>query len=1165
MNNCIKKTFLACLAIVCTTMAMAQVGSKSTTQQRAISPERMAKAKQMAGWLQNGRLPYSIPVNQASNTKPTNGGKPSRSLRPMLANATDSVTLTGYLISCLNGTEPNAHWVYSWPATTNPTPKGLGYLGYETLGTFYGGDFFDDGDKFCVIDGLSMFGMYFFTYYEYETKNWTLTRQIDLSDFSLMSTETAYDPVTDKIYGCFYSADAKQMEFGTVSYLNQKRTTIGTLSQPIMAMGATSKGVIYGVGLDGNLYNINKSTGQLTLVGATGVKPMASFQSGDIDHKTDTFYWTALNTDTIASLYTVDLNSGKATKVTDYANRWQWGAVNVLHGPEGAAPGKPENVSYDFSNGSTTGTLTFTVPEKTVDGNTLTSTGLNYYVEIDDSVYETGAATPGQTITTKQLALTTGNRYFRIYLHNEAGWGEKYKNTLFVGHDVPATVASITATADTANHTVKVSWTAPTKGKHDGYLEPTRLRYDLYRNDSLIANAISDTTLTDTIGRKPYYAYRYKVFPRVDNYVGDSLVSEAVRLGDPIIPPYSQQFNKSYDVDEFTILDNNKDGHTWEWGFYDDHDEFKTLKYHGANFSDVYYYEPDSVLKDADDWAFTPPMYFDANYSYVINFDYFAQSTLYPQKMEVKLGDAQTVEAMTTQVMPQTDVTNDVNSKASYRAVVSVPTSGVYYFGFHSLSAKNHAYYLHVDNLNVEQGQEVLIPDSVTGLTVKGNKADYHATVSFTTPTTTINGKKLSELSKVEVYRIAKEGVFSSKSDTVLVKSIDNPGLGQAIVVEDSMVNHIDSLMFRTNFGSSFGYGGNNLTYKVRASVGDFTGVETQKTAFIGLDQPLPPDSVWGWRNSETSATINWTAANGEHGRYGGWVDPEKFTYNVNGKGGYTTLATGVKGLTAEIKLPNTGKQELYNIGVTTRMPELVGNDYGAGPYFVVGAPWKLTANAPLSESFTKRKATNAANFFGTIGSRLSMQNTRDRNGGSSSSKRGSLRYQVVTSSEKDYTGPSLGILPRIDFSAVSNPELTFYCMGYAGDTIRVEAMTADGTTDTLAVVTEYADYVSSSSTKWTKAEPIVVSLKKYAGNSNVLLLFDFSGTTQGGLYIDDISIAENTTGISSVVFSKNEPFDVYSVDGRCVAKGITSVAGLAKGVYILRMGDKAMKVSVKN
>lgn len=1162
MNHCIRRAALAFLALAGITTAMAQAGTPPTTQQRAISPERMAKAKQMAGWLQNGRLPYLQPINQT--TTANNGGKPNRALKPTLADAADSVTLTGYLMSCRSNTEPTAHWVYSWPATANPTPTALGYLGYEAIGSFYGGDFFDDGDRFCVVDGLSMFGMNFFTYYEYETKNWTLTREVELSNFSLMSTETAYDPVTDKIYGCFYSADAKQMEFGTVSYFTQKRTTIATLSQPILAMGATSKGEIYGVALDGNLYNINKTTGALTKIGDTGVKPFGTYQSGDIDHKTDKFYWTAIDTDTIASLYTVDLTTGKATKVTDYANRWQWGAVNVLHGPNDGAPGKPENVGHDFGNGLTTGTVTFTVPDKTVDGNTLSATGLTYYVEVDDSVCETGAATPGQTITSKQLELTTGNRYFRIYLHNEAGWGEKYKETFFVGHDVPATVGSITATGDTATYSVKVEWTAPTKGKHDGYLEPSRLKYDLYRNDSLIANAISDTTLVDTIGRKTYYAYRYKVFPRVDDYVGDSLVSEAVRLGDPIIPPYSQPFNKSYDVDVFTILDTNNDGHTWEWGFYDDHEEFKTLKYHGAHFSSMYYYEPDSLMKDADDWAFTPPIYFDANYSYTIDFDYFAQSTTYPQKMEVKFGNAQTVAAMTTQVMPKTDVTNERSTIASYHATVSVPTSGVYYFGFHSLSAKENAYYLHVDNLKVEQGQEVLIPDTVSSLTVSGNKGEAHATVSFTTPTTTINGKQLTELSKVEVYRIAKEGIFSSKTDTVLVKTIENPALGQELVVEDSMVTAVDSLMFRTNFGTMYGYGGNNITYQVRASVGDFIGVEKQATAFIGLDQPLPPDSVWGHRTGETTATISWTAAPADHGHYGGWVDSEQFTYNVNGKGTYTNLLSDVKGLTTEVTLPNTGTQQLYNIGVTTHEPGLLGYSYGAGPYFVVGAPWKLTATTEFSETFTNRKATNAAKFFGTIGNRVAMQNTRDYAGVSQSRKRGVLRYQVSTSTEKNYTGPSLGVFPRIDFSEVANPELTFYSMGYAGDTIRVEAMTIDGTTDTLAVITEYAANVSGSSTKWSKAEPIVVSLKKYAGNSNVLLLFDFSGTQT--IYIDDISIAENSsTGISSVAFGSEEPFDAYSVDGRCVAKGITSTAGLAKGVYILRAGNKVMKVSVKN
>ena len=53
---------------------------------------------------------------------------------------------------------------------------------------------------------------------------------------------------------------------------------------------------MYGVATDGNLYKINMTTAEETLVGPTGITisdPDNSyfFQSGEIDRKDNTFYW----------------------------------------------------------------------------------------------------------------------------------------------------------------------------------------------------------------------------------------------------------------------------------------------------------------------------------------------------------------------------------------------------------------------------------------------------------------------------------------------------------------------------------------------------------------------------------------------------------------------------------------------------------------------------------------------------------------------------------------------------------------------------------------------------------------------------------------------------------------------------------------------------------
>ena len=86
----------------------------------------------------------------------------------------------------------------------------------------------------------------------------------------LAATETA-QAADGTVYGVFYSADGNSLEWGTVDYETCQRTTIGPASQAFVAIGITKAGQIYAIGMDGKLYKVNKSTGEETLVGATGL------------------------------------------------------------------------------------------------------------------------------------------------------------------------------------------------------------------------------------------------------------------------------------------------------------------------------------------------------------------------------------------------------------------------------------------------------------------------------------------------------------------------------------------------------------------------------------------------------------------------------------------------------------------------------------------------------------------------------------------------------------------------------------------------------------------------------------------------------------------------------------------------------------------------------
>ena len=155
------------------------------------------------------------------------------------------------------------------------------------------------------------------------------------------------------------------------------RTKIGDLRHSYVAMGVTKQGVLYGVATDGNLYKIDTSTAAETYIGSTGKQLKQSdgsfyYQSGEIDQKTNTFYWACVEADKKSTLYTVDLTDASLSLVGDFEGQ---NMITMLSIPkpaaEDGAPAIAENLTFDFKNGSLTGDVCFDVPTKTFAGDEL--------------------------------------------------------------------------------------------------------------------------------------------------------------------------------------------------------------------------------------------------------------------------------------------------------------------------------------------------------------------------------------------------------------------------------------------------------------------------------------------------------------------------------------------------------------------------------------------------------------------------------------------------------------------------------------------------------------------------------------------------------------------------------------------------------------------------
>ena len=203
---------------------------------------------------------------------------------------------------------------------------------------------------------------------------------------------------------------------------------------------------------------------------------------------------------------------------------------------------------------------------------------------------------------------------------------------------------------------------------------------------------------------------------------------------DVITAPVTLDLTQAGALDDFGVIDNNNDGTTWSWS--------------AAN--GVYYSW--STANDADDYLILP-IKLEANKNYNVIVTASSYSSSYPEKFEVKVGKAGTVEALTTTAIAETTVASNVD--ADFDGSFTTDEAGTYYVAIHATSDKNQ-WRLNVKKLVIEAGAEGNAPAAVENLTVTPFDEDVlGATVAFTAPSKAIDGSALASdgITKIEILR----------------------------------------------------------------------------------------------------------------------------------------------------------------------------------------------------------------------------------------------------------------------------------------------------------------------------------------------------------------------------------------------------------------------------
>lgn len=303
--------------------------------------------------------------------------------------------------------------------------------------------------------------------------------------------------------------------------------------------------------------------------------------------------------------------------------------------------------------------------------------------------------------------------------------------------------------------------------------------------------------------------------------------------------------------DSFKIIDSNKDGCTWIF------DGYNT----GYTNTEL----PEDKKQKADDWLITNGIYLKANHYYCIASVFTTTSwSGAKETIDIMCGSAQTPEAMTIAINEGTIV----SGFSTTNGTLSVPADGVYYLGYHVTSDKEQEG-LSLQWVSISEGVSFSAPsapEKVSG--VADTDGDPKATLSFTYPSKTMEGKDITGTLKMAIYVGGK-----------LVKEV--LGTPTASVKEEVTVSSTGQTDFELRAINEAGEAGKPATVRVK----------------IGPRTPATPSSVNAYQVEDGKIRISWTPVT--TGTDNKAIKEQYISYNIHfATGGYVgdLIESGVTG-----------------------------------------------------------------------------------------------------------------------------------------------------------------------------------------------------------------------------------------------------------------------------
>lgn len=593
----------------------------------------------------------------------------------------------------------------------------------------------------------------------------------------------------------------------------------------------------------------------------------------------------------------------------------------------------------------------------------------------------------------------------------------------------------------------------------------------------------------------------------------------SLRLGErnPLVPPFKEIFDDFSQGMEhlefqrhFEVIDANGDGRSWGLYNYSDsiYSKCAYLLYplEDGNLSDV------PGRAKADDWLVSKAIKLEGGKFYNVSMDasLFVDGT--EHLVEVRMGEYNDADGLTTLVIPATTVTT--RARKLINGWFEAPGDGLYYIGVHAISerAKCAPGYLFIDNIAMDAPRTGGEPGDVSSLTFTNDpNGSTSVDISFNLPATSINGSALSGTVDITVTR---------NGNTIATLNGKKPG--EKISLKDDPMAE----------------GATAYSFIVSNSIG--AGREYRTSHYAGIAEPESPIITSVTEVAEGRVTITWTAP--ERDVNGNAINSSLLRYDIFD---YSTeiadyIAYDVKGTSCTVDVPlHHGGQTAALLVMTAALNGKVSAPTGSD-VIIVGKPYGFPYHYSFVESSTEESVLMSDSddeVTWRLLDDLSDPQSQDYDNG----------YISMIGNQPDLKGEfSTG---KIDLTEATHPYVSIYTYVYPDDENVIVISVIDcATGEKTAVSTiNLTDYPRVG---WNR---LLVPITEFAGKV-VRVCFGCRIETHGYIPFDNLSISDlQDTDLSVDLISASQYASVdekYSVTASVMNTGHKTVDNYEVKLY---------------